>query len=145
MNIKEMTSPCGMDCFNCPAHKDNITDDIRQRIAQVTGKRPEDVSCIGCRALEGRNLPTIKECPTYGCVTEKHLDFCYECDDFPCERYNPCRSRAESLPHNLKVYNLCKIQKLGLEKWVEEAMLIRDRYYLGNMIPGVGPVLPDNN
>ncbi|MGE5628736.1 MAG: DUF3795 domain-containing protein [Solirubrobacterales bacterium] len=144
MDFKEMTSPCGLDCFNCPAQEKNITEEVRQKLVEATGKEPNEVACKGCRTLKGRNLPTIKSCPTYECASEHHLDFCYECEDFPCEKYNPCRSRADKLPHNLKVYNLCKIQKLGLEKWAQESKSSRDRYYLGELIPGVGPVIPKN-
>lgn len=141
MNLKEMTSPCGLDCFNCPAQENNITEDIRQKLAQTTGKKPEEVACKGCRALKGRNLPTIKFCPTYDCVEKRHLDFCYECEDFPCEKLHPCCSKADRLPHNLKIYNLCKIQKIGLEKWAQESKGIRQRYFGGDLIPGVGPTV----
>lgn len=125
MDIKEMTSPCGLDCFNCPSQEKNITEEVRQKLAQATGKAPNEVACKGCRTLKGRNLPTIKTCPTYACVAKHHLDFCYECEYFPCEKLNPCRSKADKLPHNLKVYNLCKTQRVGLERWVQESKLSR--------------------
>jgi hypothetical protein len=27
---------------------------------------------------------------------------------------------ADKYPHNMKVYNLCRIKKIGLDRWVEE-------------------------
>lgn len=145
MNFKEMTAPCGLDCFNCPIQENNITDNMRIKLSQSTGKKPEDAACKGCRISGGQNLPMIKSCQTYNCVKNKQLDFCFKCKDFPCDKYNPCKSKADTLPHNLKVYNLCKIQNIGLEKWAQESMTIRENYYSGEMILGVGPVIPEKS
>jgi hypothetical protein len=39
----------------------------------------------------------------------------------------------------MKVYNLCRIKKVGLEKWAnEEAGQIRKRYFKGKFVVGKG-------
>ncbi|MFC2141844.1 hypothetical protein ACFLR7_02805 [Acidobacteriota bacterium] len=49
---------------------------------------------------------------------------------------------SERYPHNYKLFNLCRMKTVGVEKWAEEeAKLIRQRYYLGKFIPGSGPIL----
>ena len=54
---------------------------------------------------------------------------------------NPAREadRADILPHNLKVFNLCFIQRHGLEEFLKKAPGIKRRYYRGKMAIGQGP------
>jgi len=81
-------------------------------------------------------------CPTRACVAERGLSFCSQCDDFPCSRLMPARDGADRYPHNVKLFNLCRIQAVGLQRWAEEeAVQVRDRYYHGRFRPGHGPVL----
>jgi len=62
-----------------------------------------------------------------------------ECGDFPCSRLNPASDRAEILPHNLKAFNLCYIQKHGLEEFAQHAAEFKNKYYKGKMAVGKGP------
>ncbi|WP_353740044.1 DUF3795 domain-containing protein [Desulfoscipio gibsoniae] len=80
-------------------------------------------------------------CATYACVTGRGLDFCFECPEFPCAKLNPAADRADVLPHNIKLFNLCCIEKQGLAKFLEKLPEIRQRYYQGKMIIGKGPQL----
>ena len=42
-------------------------------------------------------------------------------------------------PHNMKLYNLCRIKKIGVERWIEEeAGQIRKKYFTGKFIVGKG-------
>ena len=67
----------------------------------------------------------------YKCIESTDMKTCAECDDFPCEYLHPYRDQAEKW-HNTKVYNLCRIKKLGLEKWAkDEAGGILDKYFYG--------------
>jgi hypothetical protein len=85
---------------------------------------PEKIKCEGCRNIEG-NCEVLKnygfngQCKIYNCYTSKNIEFCYECNDFPCDLLHPLADRAEKFPHNLKVFNLCKIQKVGLNNWAQ--------------------------
>lgn len=47
-------------------------------------------------------------------------DVCFECGDFPCDYLHPYADMAQIKPHNLKVFNLCLIKRMGLEKWAKE-------------------------
>jgi len=45
----------------------------------------EDVRCFGCKGDRSRHWSPdcwILKC----CFDEKGLEFCYQCEDFPCER-----------------------------------------------------------
>ena len=68
------------------------------------------------------------------------MDYCYECTDFPCQLLMPTQKGAQ-LPHNMKVYNLCRMKLNGMDKWIEESGEIRKRYFEGKFLVGKGPVL----
>ena len=139
--ILDAIAPCGIDCIHCPLYENNITEEMKNRLAAMTGKTPEEMICQGCRS-DKRAVICPADCPTLDCSREKGVDFCFECPDFPCEKLNPAADRADKLPHNLKVYNSCRMKKIGLEQWLEkDARLTTARYYKGKMIIGKGPVL----
>ena len=140
-NILNAVAPCGIDCINCPLHEKNITEEMKNRLAAMMKTDPEKMVCQGCRS-DQRAVICPADCPTLTCSREKGVDFCFECPDFPCEKLNPAADRADKLPHNLKVYNSCRMKKMGLQKWLEEdARISTARYYKGKMVIGKGPVL----
>jgi hypothetical protein len=67
-------------------------------------------------------------------VKVKGVEFCCDCDDFPCAFLAPTADNATRYPHNMKVYNLCRIKKVGLERWIEEAGQIRKKYFTANLL-----------
>lgn len=135
-------APCGVDCVNCDFFYQNCTPAFLERMATAAGKTPSELVCKGCREQGG--CPLTGTCDTLACIRQQGKDFCYECDRFPCERLLPAKDKADKLPHNLKVYNLCRIKAVGLSRFIEEAKGIRDRYFNGSMIIGKGPQLPDD-
>jgi hypothetical protein len=144
MDYKKMTAPCGRDCFNCPFYLANTSEQLRETLAKRLTIAPEKISCDGCRDCEG-NCDVLKyygfsgKCKIYQCVSHRNHEFCHECGDFPCILLQPVADRAEKFPHNLKVFNLCRIKNVGLEKWArEEAKIASDRYYQGNLSDCVG-------
>ncbi|MBI5805119.1 DUF3795 domain-containing protein [candidate division TA06 bacterium] len=136
MDHKNMTAPCGIACFECIVFKASSNQAIRQQISQRIGMDLEKSSCDGCRARKGKAFladqnkifPEGKccligengQCRIYSCAEDHGLHNCSECGDFPCELLQPFADRANMLPQNLKVYNLCLIKKMGLKKWAEE-------------------------
>ncbi len=135
-----LTAPCGLDCFNCEVLGPNLTDEGRRRIAARLHVLPDQVACRGCRE---RGESPLGPCPTRSCVHDRGLTFCSQCDDFPCARLQPARDGAATNPQNLKLFNLCRIQAVGVQRWAEEeAATIRRRYFDGVYRPGHGPTLP---
>ena len=113
-------APCGIYCKHCPGVK--------------------AYNCKGCRDQKGqiKNFPT---CKTYQCVQERGFNFCYECEDFPCEKLQPILNFEIFAPHNSKVYNLLMIQKLGIAKWNEICEEKSNLYYHGKKIKYGGDFL----
>ena len=134
MDFREMTAPCGLDCFNCPVYIASYNDDLRAIVAKRLNLPLEKAYCLGCRPHDG--LLAWKDwtepCSVYKCIKEKGLEICSDCDDFPCDNLHPYADRATEVPHNTKVFNLCLIKKMGLESWAEEkAAQVKSTYFKG--------------
>ena len=140
MDPKDLTAPCGIDCFNCDVYEGNITDVVRERIAATFKMAPEQVDCKGCRAQGGCRLHWQK-CDTLDCVKTRKVDFCFQCESFPCAMLTPASEDAQFYPHNLKLYNLCRMKLVGLDAWAAEAATNRKRYFKGKFVVGRGPVI----
>jgi hypothetical protein len=128
--LRTMTSPCGLPCFHCPAYLAKEDSEIRERVAATLGIPTEKAACEGCRLQKGciALLNQNKTCRIFLCTAEKGIDFCHECDNFPCERFQPYADNAQ-FPHNTKMYQLCMMKKVGIEKWASEmATRIWDTY-----------------
>ncbi|MDH7514669.1 MAG: DUF3795 domain-containing protein [Bacteroidota bacterium] len=136
----DLVAPCGLDCFNCEMYERNISQPLIDAVSARLKRDPETVPCRGCRPNEGHCL-FVGECPTYACVKEKGIRFCFECGGFPGFRLAPAKEGADKFPHNFKVFNLCRMKAVGVEQWAEdESQTIRRLYFKGKFVPGIGPV-----
>lgn len=129
-----MTSPCGLDCFNCPAYLANEDMGLRAGISERLHLPLEAARCEGCRNARGiiSLLGDDKPCDVFRCTNEKGIKYCYECADFPCDHLHPYADKAAVRPHNTKLFNLCLIKKMGVDRWAEErAAGVRKTYFAG--------------
>jgi hypothetical protein len=132
MDTYQMTAPCGIDCFNCPVYLANENESLRNRVAETLGVPAARAICRGCRNQNGTIacLDMTEPCGVYQCIEEKNLHFCHECADFPCDHLHPYADKAGERPHNAKVFNLCLIKKMGLERWAQsKAKEVRSVYF----------------
>jgi hypothetical protein len=145
--LKAVTAVCGIDCFNCEFFHTNIDGFFatmppeRKAAFQARGMTIDKMRCQGCRvsgctAIEGT-------CETLACANKHKVDFCYECQDFPCSKLQPLVQNADRFPHNLKVYNLTAIEHRGIVAWAAEATRIRQAYFTGSFKIGAGPQLAE--
>jgi len=137
MDYRQMTAPCGLDCFNCPTYLANEDKELRKTIAEKWGIPPDKAICQGCRNEKGsigilKTLEIDVPCNVYKCIQEKGHDFCFECPEFPCDHLQPYADKASEVPHNTKVFQLCLIKRVGLDRWAKEkAKKARDTYFEG--------------
>lgn len=107
--LLEIIAPCGLNCGKCVAFKHGEIRRHSLAIAKLLGLNFDryaerftelnpvfenyaafkvlleffgEGSCGGCR--EGGCLR--QPCNVHRCVREKGVDYCFECDEFPCER-----------------------------------------------------------
>lgn len=139
MDKRALIAPCGLDCFNCELYADNLTEKLAGLIHDKLGVPKEDIPCQGCRQQDGKHFHFGSGgCATLDCVKAKDVDFCFNCDAFPCAYLAPTADAADRYPHNMKMYNLCRMKQVGVEKWIEEAQEIRTKYFTGKFVVGKG-------
>lgn len=136
---KSLAAPCGLDCFNCELYEENLTPQLAELIHTKMGVPKEAIPCKGCRQQNAVHFHLPAGCATLDCVKAKGVDLCCDCGEFPCALLAPVADQAARYPHNMKVYNLCRIQKDGLENWIaNEAGQIRKKYFTGKFVVGKG-------
>ena len=89
--MNEETAVCGLICEGCdmkeatnnPELAKEIAEWFRTELNEVVS--PEDVRCEGCHGSREKHWSPdcwILLC----CVDKKGLEYCSECDSFPCEK-----------------------------------------------------------
>jgi len=134
MDYELMTSPCGIDCFNCALYLASQNEEMRTAVAKNMGIPFEKATCRGCRNENGTIavFGMTEPCNVYKCTAAKGMTFCCDCSDFPCDHLHPYADKASQVPHNTKVFNLCLIKKMGLESWAKDkAKSVKLTYFKG--------------
>ena len=101
---KELIAPCGMNCGVCSGYLASKYD--------VRSKGIRMPYCIGCRARDKKCAFLKKRC---NLLLEGAVQYCYECEDFPCERLQHLDRRYRSNFRMSMLENLEHIKKSGIE------------------------------
>lgn len=107
-DVLENLAPCGVDCVRCADYSNGEIKRLSLELIKLLGSYEriaklkeetipsfkdysnfEDIlkyfstaSCSGCR---GENVQCFISCSAKKCHKEKGLDFCFQCNDYPCE------------------------------------------------------------
>jgi hypothetical protein len=134
----DLVATCGIDCGTCELYR--CKDDQQLFALMVSKGIPKNkLPCAGCRSIKGYCPVIGGQCATYVCAVAEGAEYCFQCKTFPCSKLNPSADRADVLPHNTKMFNLCTIKRDGVEGFVEKSFEIKKRYYKGKMAIGNGP------
>ena len=145
--IKDCLAPCGLCCETCFAHADGdirkYSLKLKEKLGnfQINAKRFETLldnpifkkytafkemldyfaseNCKGCR---NEQCKLFKDCGVRPCHQEKGIDFCYQCDEFPCDKTN----FDTGLYKGWVMINK-KIKKIGVENFYKKTRT-RPRY-----------------
>lgn len=136
--LRRRMAPCGLLCYTCAGAKDGVIrshskallhllesfDAFAERFSAFEPKMnryPDfkevltlfsEAGCGGCRG--GR--PIHPDCRVSPCVKEKGYDFCFECDEFPCDEVGFDQSLREKW---LSSNN--RMKEIGAQAYFEEA------------------------
>jgi hypothetical protein len=108
MDYLQMTAPCGLDCFNgSPCHAE-ADEKLKAMIAEKLQILLEDAACKGCRAAGGQiaAIKMTEPCQVFQCISEKDIQFCYDCTNFPCDNFH---LYADKWPHSVRITQRCSI------------------------------------
>jgi len=87
----ELIGVCGLICSGCDILEASNNPEIAQKIADWFKKernkdvKLEDICCLGCKGDRTKHWSAdcwILQC----CVDKKGLEFCSECEEFPCDK-----------------------------------------------------------
>lgn len=133
--IKSRLAPCGLSCGKCLAYAGGQIQELSLALGKELGEnfslyaeRFEAMnpvfknypafremldyfgtgSCSGCR----EKGCLFKECKVASCVKEQGVDYCFECDEFPCDKHGMPAGLGERWLANNK-----KMQEIGLDEW----------------------------
>ena len=104
-----LAAPCGIYCGACRQYLLWKKDLLEER-----GYKQ---GCKGCR-IRNKNCAFIRrDCPT---LRKKEIDFCYECDQFPCQKLQKIDIHYQEKYSVNMVKTLKRIEEIGVEKWLQE-------------------------
>lgn len=89
---KELLAPCGLYCGVCSiyiAHRDNNLK-FKEKLLPVYrafAKSVDDIACTGCLS-EGIIFPVCRVCSIKNCCSDKGIEGCHQCNEFPCKFIN---------------------------------------------------------
>ncbi len=100
---KELIAPCGMNCGICMAY-------LREKN-----------KCPGCRIFNKSEPVSIARCKIKNCedLNKNNLEFCFECNKFPCDRMKHLDKRYRTKYHMSMIENLENIKKLGIREFLK--------------------------
>ena len=109
-------APCGLYCGACDA-LNSFREGRSEEHAKLAGEDPELVKCAGCKT--DVNAIYCVGCDFRDCTRDKGIEFCSECEDFPCAKLVAFRN--DEHPHHSSVLkNLETIRDKGLDAWLKE-------------------------
>jgi hypothetical protein len=119
----KLAAVCGLFCPSCSAYIGTTEDPERLKVSAARfGLPPEELECLGCRS-EKRSFFCRTRCKMAACAADKGIDFCSECDEYPCAELKEFQSLA---PHRIELWeSLDMVKEKGLIAWYEA---MRARY-----------------
>ncbi|MGD8229421.1 MAG: DUF3795 domain-containing protein [Desulfobacteraceae bacterium] len=124
-DVSERVGICGIYCGTCPRYLAKRLNDAEEveNIYNETGVPVEQIGCDGC--LSDTVFPTCKACK-HGfreCAAEKGVTWCFQCEDFPCQRLRDFRDVhiVNGISHHEHVIEDLEFMRAkGVEAWVAE-------------------------
>lgn len=115
---KRLAAVCGLFCPACTVFIGTREDPERlETIAGRVQKPVEELQCNGCRS-EKRCFYCRERCKMGQCAQERGVDFCGECNEYPCGILKTFQAEA---PHRIELWKSQeRIKEVGYEKWYRE-------------------------
>jgi ribosomal protein L40E len=117
MQCQRYDAYCGLYCGACEIINVESEQD-KERVAKMWGSAPDQVNCSGCKT----NTLFIHcgNCKIRNCAQQKGVEFCFECDDYPCSIYEEGKAIIEQLPHlKATIVNQKYIKEKGVQDWLD--------------------------
>ncbi|MBK9359405.1 MAG: DUF3795 domain-containing protein [Bacteroidales bacterium] len=116
--IPEIASVCGLYCGACGIYLATQSNDTEKlsRYATMLGQPLSETRCDGCRS--GCKTAYCNNCYMMKCSREKNLNFCGECNEYPCEEL---KNFQQQMPHRAELWKAqSRIAEIGAVEWTAE-------------------------
>jgi len=117
---KRLAAVCGLFCPACTVFIGTREEPDRLKAIAERFQQPvEEVMCDGCRS-DKRCFYCRDKCMMSKCAHEKGVEFCGECNEYPCE---DLRTFQKEAPHRIELWRSQeRIREAGYEKWYSEML-----------------------
>ena len=143
--ILNYLAPCGLNCRKCMANKEGEIKNLSKALQKLLGNFDKYAERFSAFLPVFKKYPAFKElleyfcradcagcrngsckypnCGVSACYRRKGVDFCFQCEEFPCGKTNfdPDLKRRQ-----IKMNN--RMKEIGLEAYFEETKDL-PRYY----------------
>ena len=103
---QELIAPCGMNCRICIGYFGYAMNDRKRKNI-----------CEGCR-IRDKNCAFIKkQCEN---LSKKEVEYCFECEDFPCENLEKLDKRYQEKYDMSMIKNLEFIKENGINLFLKQ-------------------------
>lgn len=118
---RRLAAVCGLFCPACTVFIGTREDPKRLKIiAERVQRTVEELRCDGCRSAE-RCFYCREKCKMGKCASERGVDFCGECREYPCE---DLKTFQAEMPHRIELWKSQeRIKEVGYEKWFAEMVV----------------------
>ena len=94
-------SACGLNCGLCPRY-------------HTDGKS----KCPGCA---GNGFSAVHpSCGIVSCCQRKGIEYCYQCEEYPCMKYDGAGLSDSFITHKNQLRDLDKAKRVGMERYAVE-------------------------
>lgn len=121
---KWLISVCGLNCAKCDIYlagrgNEKLRNEMIEWFKKERNKtiKPEQVKCDGCRGPLDAHWSS--DCKMMLCAKNRGLQYCFQCEDFPCAHVNEFGSDGIS-HHKRTVENSKRMKEIGIDAWIEE-------------------------
>lgn len=138
--IKKRLAPCGLHCGRCFAFTQGDISNYSNKLREALGnfdvyaerfvelldeplflKYPDfkeflvHLSCGSCQGCRAEQCKLYKSCNVRKCSESKNVDFCFQCDEFPCSK-----TGFDEHLYKRHVSINKRIAEIGIEQYYEE-------------------------
>lgn len=116
---KKLAAVCGLFCPACTLYIGTTENEPHrlEAVSKIYGTAAEDWACHGCRS-DKRSYFCQNKCKMVDCAKEKGIDFCGECDEYPCDELREFKAQR---PHRIELWEAQeRIKDLGYVQWFSE-------------------------
>jgi len=105
----DIAAPCGLYCGTCRQYLA-----LKKDLLEEKGLK---LGCKGCRVRNKKCTFIRRDCPA---LLKNKIEFCYECENFPCENLDELSDIYVKRYSVDLVENLKRMKKIGVKEWLHE-------------------------